>query len=526
MTVTVVDLAGDQLQVIDVSNPGTTPGLQIVAGPPGPPGGGLGWKNATDPAYGADPTGAVDASAALQACLDAAATAGTTAYAQGTFKLVSTITIKGNADFRNATFNYTPSGAGGVAIQVGDPAAQLFRADVRLPKLINTKKTTTGWAQTGVSGSTGVKVSNCYSCAITVPQVQSFATGMWVTGVPIGASTQGTQQTSFYPLHLDNNKINFAVTPFQGTSASDSGWANQNWVFGGRMTHNSAEGIQVSGTRHVVFSDCYNIVNGWTLYGTSLESPDVVEYHVECFGLYNTFDGCRWENSGGDTHRRIWSRGSAKHNWIRGGFNAGQITQVKESTARPFRRSDEVQLYQFGGNATAPVLLLENENSSTAPALTVMGAGATLAGDDPTTAYAVKATSQKWSGKRPTDSYDRLQMDYLNGRIYVGDAVAADPVAYIGATASAMLVGGSVPFCPLATATQDLGLSTLKWRDGWFSRNVDVAGTLKTTGNVGFYGTTPAAKPTVTGSRGGNVALASLLTALAGLGLLTDSSTA
>jgi phosphatidylserine decarboxylase len=44
-------------------------------------------------------------------------------------------------------------------------------------------------------------------------------------------------------------------------------------------------------------------------------------------------------------------------------------------------------------------------------------------------------------------------------------------------------------------------------------------------GNIGFYGTSPAAKPTVTGSRGGNAALASLLTGLAGLGLLTDSST-
>lgn len=45
-------------------------------------------------------------------------------------------------------------------------------------------------------------------------------------------------------------------------------------------------------------------------------------------------------------------------------------------------------------------------------------------------------------------------------------------------------------------------------------------------GNVGFYNTTPAAKPTVSGSRGGNAALASLLTALAGLGLITDSTTA
>ncbi len=43
---------------------------------------------------------------------------------------------------------------------------------------------------------------------------------------------------------------------------------------------------------------------------------------------------------------------------------------------------------------------------------------------------------------------------------------------------------------------------------------------------IGFYGTAPAAKPTVTGSRGANAALASLLTGLAGLGLLTDSSSA
>jgi hypothetical protein len=42
---------------------------------------------------------------------------------------------------------------------------------------------------------------------------------------------------------------------------------------------------------------------------------------------------------------------------------------------------------------------------------------------------------------------------------------------------------------------------------------------------VGFYGTAPAAKPTVTGSRGGNAALQPLLTALATLGLITDSTT-
>jgi len=43
---------------------------------------------------------------------------------------------------------------------------------------------------------------------------------------------------------------------------------------------------------------------------------------------------------------------------------------------------------------------------------------------------------------------------------------------------------------------------------------------------MGFYGATPVAKPAVTGSRGGNAALASLLTQLASLGLITDSTSA
>lgn len=52
-----------------------------------------------------------------------------------------------------------------------------------------------------------------------------------------------------------------------------------------------------------------------------------------------------------------------------------------------------------------------------------------------------------------------------------------------------------------------------------------IAGSLDHDGStLGFYGTTPASKPTVTGSRGGNAALASLCTQLAALGLITNST--
>jgi hypothetical protein len=45
-----------------------------------------------------------------------------------------------------------------------------------------------------------------------------------------------------------------------------------------------------------------------------------------------------------------------------------------------------------------------------------------------------------------------------------------------------------------------------------------------TTQKIGFYNATPIVKPTVTGAHSGNAALQSLLTALANLGLIVDSS--
>lgn len=49
---------------------------------------------------------------------------------------------------------------------------------------------------------------------------------------------------------------------------------------------------------------------------------------------------------------------------------------------------------------------------------------------------------------------------------------------------------------------------------------------IKTDGTgIGFFATAPVAKPTVTGAKGANAALGSLMTALSSLGLVTDSTT-
>ena len=68
------------------------------------------------------------------------------------------------------------------------------------------------------------------------------------------------------------------------------------------------------------------------------------------------------------------------------------------------------------------------------------------------------------------------------------------------------------------------------YTEGWIhyrvSNQFNWTAKMQFNGAVGFYGTTPvAAKPTVSGSRGGNAALADLLTKLASLGLIADSTT-
>jgi hypothetical protein len=58
------------------------------------------------------------------------------------------------------------------------------------------------------------------------------------------------------------------------------------------------------------------------------------------------------------------------------------------------------------------------------------------------------------------------------------------------------------------------------------SAAVTCGANLRVNGNVGFYNTAAAAKQTVSGAKGSNAALASLMTALVAMGLVTDTTSA
>lgn len=123
-----------------------------------------------------------------------------------------------------------------------------------------------------------------------------------------------------------------------------------------------------------------------------------------------------------------------------------------------------------------------------------------------------------------TESGDSLGRILFFGHTGSGPSFCASATVYQDGAVGTRVPGrfaietGTTTTGPTAAATFYSDKSAI------FAGAVTCATTLKVTGNIGFYNTSPAAKPTVTGSRGGNAALASLLTALAGLGLLTDST--
>lgn len=111
--------------------------------------------------------------------------------------------------------------------------------------------------------------------------------------------------------------------------------------------------------------------------------------------------------------------------------------------------------------------------------------------------------------------------EYLYGP--VGDIYAVASLSDTGVSAVSIVAIGyatSPPPNPVAVSGGSGSGVTLNL--SWAPGNGIVLG--QAGQKIGFYGTTPVTKPAVSGSRGGNGALASLLTALTAYGLVTDTT--
>lgn len=385
--------------------------------------------------------GAADDSLALQSALDSAVKSGARAFANGTFKTTRTLRVAGNADLSDATIKFSGQGA---AVLVGASGTYAIRKMVRLPQVIAADKTRNGWGQ--VSGTVGVLVQNSYNLDLTVPHIQNFETGLVIAG-----NGNGTSYCNVTLGHLDNNKRNLRF------SADASGWSNQNNFYGGRLSHNSNEGVKVSGTRHILMDAAASKVNANSFWGTSIESPNIVEYHLDCAGNDNYFVNCRWENTGTGA-RVIWREGSVG-NVISHGFGSHTINETMEAQTANLlvTRASNRMVGDGGGDPRHAVLSVENTASSSLPAVRIMGAGAQSKGSDQNVEWAVEISALRLRGKRTSDAFERVSLDNVNGRVYLGDGTAAAAM-YVGAFGKVMgFGGGSLGFA--TDNTNDLGVS-------------------------------------------------------------------
>jgi hypothetical protein len=168
------------------------------------------------------------------------------------------------------------------------------------------------------------------------------------------------------------------------------------------------------------------------------------------------------------------------------------------------------------------------------------GGSITIGGDEETGVPPVATMDE--DGFQVTGSDAEIRVDSTEGSVVLKRWVLADEygalefqfddadvdptiVSQSNATVTNMRLGSGFPVGATTEATIHLS------SDDAGERQITLAATelfigISSSATIGFFGAAGVSKPTVTGSRGGNAALASLLTALANLGLITDSTSA
>ena len=441
--------------------------------------------------------GVADDAAAISIAAVAAANLGLRLFGTGTFRIESTVRLLCDTDLGGATFNYHGSA---VALQLGG-ASVLMRRTMVLPQVICASKRGTGWA----AGTVGVKAVNLNTCTVTITRVRGFETGFLAYG-----QGGGTAYCTVNVGHLDNNLRNLVL------AADATGWSNQNTFIGGRYSHDSGEGNDVPGARHILLEAPPNPVNNNTWLNPSIEGNTVEQQIDVRGGSYNQWINPRLERSLGG--RVVWGA-QATQNVIIGGYNAAaaQVTRVAGESRNTIRASN---LYELYGSSSVAVTRLQNTSSDSAYALALYGSSSVAPGD-----HRWAWSANRLEGKRKGEQFPRLVLDGQSGRCYLGPGTVA-PGAYLAAAgASGLSVNGGHLYFGRDNSFDLGGAKSARPRDVHVARNVTVGAGLAVAGKVGFYGKAPTTKPVVRGSRGGNAALGSLIKALAQLGLVTDSTT-
>lgn len=409
--------------------------------------------------FGASPgASAAVNTAAIQAAADYCLASGYLLFGEpGEYNTSGTLTINCGGDLSQMTINVNAA-AVSPAIRIGNTtgtgADAIYRYDLKLPKVVNTAKTTTGWST--FDSSVGVEGGNLYQCVVYVPYVYGFG-----VGVSFGGYTAGFVYNNVTIGTLQDNKINFRLAPHAAT-----GWANENNFYGGCFAFSSGEGSAIAGCRDILLSNvsgsAIGAPNNNVFYKPSLENV-APEFNVDIWGAFNTFINPRFEVAGG-AKIRFYSQSAndTNSNVFVNGYKLIQPTFTFAGASSLYnkwigsRSNDSLDYTGCGLN-------MSNQTSAGVSAPHIQGFVPGLTAIDKTDAsvdWSYRFFAEGLAAKRSGDSFERVRLDYSNARLYLGQASAA-PVYYFGVASSGLT--SVAPLYPGADNTYSLGAGALRW---------------------------------------------------------------
>ncbi|HHF3145243.1 TPA: hypothetical protein ACPJ10_001659 [Vibrio diabolicus] len=185
-----------------------------------------------------------------------------------------------------------PEGFLGTAFTIGEDGNDDRNAnsEFKAPKIL-IKKSNAGWLVENI----GIYCKNLYTSDVFLPQVEHFKHGVRCEGVDTG-----NVYNRYYLGRVVNNQVNLELWQGPGT-----GWCNENNFFGGRLAYYSTEPAGQVGTKQIHLraepseTNPNNGPNNNRFFGVSVEGhihEVTVEIDETC--SYNIFQGLRYEGEG------------------------------------------------------------------------------------------------------------------------------------------------------------------------------------------------------------------------------------
>jgi hypothetical protein len=361
--------------------------------------------------FGAVGDGVTDDTVAIQAAANYARANGYVLTGPaGTCNITSTIVLLCDCDLSTMTWEANALNVKPVIrvgpISGGSSSADLvISKDIKLPKVRNTAKTTTGW---NAGWGSGIELAQVFESRIEVPWVEGFKVGLDCGGYDYGFAYNEVRVGRVY-----NNEIGTQIKP-----KGAAGWANENLFYNGRYVMDSAEGV-VTAARYIKLApfDVTNASTSWPNNNVFIK-PSIEEqgpqYAVEIAGAFNWFHNARFEGNNDVLMVGHSSSTVTFENQFIGGY---QISSIDIVTTGVVAFSGIWNSRGSVLSGTESVINLQNAGSSTNPVIRVFDASTTPFGKGASaTDYCFQLTSAGLVGKQAATSVSapKVFVDFTN----------------------------------------------------------------------------------------------------------------